>query len=1205
VKHPEPSAKSSDDWVAAACAYALATYGVPREEFIWGTSARRTSPGAFTSAASVLIAYAATDRRELYLLEGRGHAARWRRVPASADEARAADEDAWLARARAYVTRAHPGSVCVNGTLDARLDATAVRTTTGVAYAATDARRLFLLDRSIGQWSWLEVPETVLARVADDAAEPVAYDTTGQFTITLPAGSASLDEWMWRSRVHKRIETALGLVTTDAGPADKRVDSKATFFLATDTRTVFCNDSPIGLPVKWVVTMRFDDPPALQKASAASSGATQDDSVKAWVETVQRHAAGVFHVTATRFYAGTLPGRLPAYRFAHGSAYAAIDTRQLFLCEGKDEAAVWREVPATAVLAKERAWCDAVLQHAVDAHSVLASRFHFGTLAGRPRSSLMDSWSAYAAVDTHQLFVLKGLESENVWHEVPATSALAQARDAEDGAWIRATGKRLRAWLSEFTYESGARIADAKGPVHDGLLFFETETRTIYKAVRDAAYRHVWVVIDAQDRRDQAAVKNAPNAEWLAKAKAYYEANLARGEHATFEVSDIAPGTSRSYDHGSVHADPTACVAWEVCKGDGKWTLVPPATITAMRPTERLGRALDGSWCATPLAQMTAAVATATAVENDNASMAAWIRWLADKTTSLHLRMSSDPMIDVVSLPLDALYVTYDAGTVRQVTSGTAGIHQGVPREDLGREAFERQRAWPERVRAFASRNKRELRSGSGLPGGFSHPDAGDIFLDELNGRTDVRVTSGEVWETLTEEEVAADEARYATRGSFADFRAQCEKADRMGQRPGQFASNFLLVAHPDIWERFRARTRTPHSIYDPSADPFYVDANLPAFWAWLEAHWSDGPEEKTVEKDEKTASEAMSEDAFIKRVRTYAMFISAVDLVFGAEMPGQSRITRHDVVYADVNRRRVYVSARGLSGVDWSDVTEFQLECAEAKALHTVVRPDPTLSNEDRAAIDAWLERVDRMAHAAGLSVVYGPNGFQPSPFGHDARCLYANTDTGHVYGIDSTLDGSPVWELRRPYDFTASFRMTKRRPSEVHANPKPRLDKLVETALDDAADATLRVAGRQLLRAARDPLAAVLARHLAPDDAALRGRAAAFLQTELGEALFAFALGLALEALPAVGGAIPAKIARELRVAALASAGDLLAEIVTGPLRQLLADGIRGEAAHEAVRVAPDLADDAAAAPAQHDDGDDVCEVAAPLSTNEGMVE
>ncbi len=110
------------------------------------------------------------------------------------------------------------------------------------------------------------------------------------------------------------------------------------------------------------------------------------------------------------------------------------------------------------------------------------------------------------------------------------------------------------------------------------------------------------------------------------------------------------------------------------------------------------------------------------------------------------------------------------------------------------------------------------------------------------------------------------------------------------------------------------------------------------------------------------------------------------------------------------------------------------------------------------------------------------------------------------------------------------------------------------------DATDAAWRTAASQFVKLTREPLVGLLTRHLAPGDEALRARVAAFLTTELGGALLSAALSAVLSAMPDSAGPAPAKLARELRVRALADAGDVLADVVLGPLRQVLALSLHG---------------------------------------------
>lgn len=112
-----------------------------------------------------------------------------------------------------------------------------------------------------------------------------------------------------------------------------------------------------------------------------------------------------------------------------------------------------------------------------------------------------------------------------------------------------------------------------------------------------------------------------------------------------------------------------------------------------------------------------------------------------------------------------------------------------------------------------------------------------------------------------------------------------------------------------------------------------------------------------------------------------------------------------------------------------------------------------------------------------------------------------------------------------------------------------------ITKTLQSDATEAAWRTAGSQLVKMTRDPLVGLLSRHLGPDDPALRKKIADFLATEAGTALLAALLSVGLSALPVTSGEAPARLARELRVKAMADMGDLVADVIMGPMRQVIA--------------------------------------------------
>lgn len=122
------------------------------------------------------------------------------------------------------------------------------------------------------------------------------------------------------------------------------------------------------------------------------------------------------------------------------------------------------------------------------------------------------------------------------------------------------------------------------------------------------------------------------------------------------------------------------------------------------------------------------------------------------------------------------------------------------------------------------------------------------------------------------------------------------------------------------------------------------------------------------------------------------------------------------------------------------------------------------------------------------------------------------------------------------------------------------PNMKEIGKTLQGDATEAAWRTAGSQMVKLTRDPLAAVLQRHLNPDDDALRAKIGRFLETEAGAALLAGLLSVGLSAMPATAGDAPQRLARELRIKAMSGMGDLTADVLMGPLRQVMATYLQG---------------------------------------------
>lgn len=163
------------------------------------------------------------------------------------------------------------------------------------------------------------------------------------------------------------------------------------------------------------------------------------------------------------------------------------------------------------------------------------------------------------------------------------------------------------------------------------------------------------------------------------------------------------------------------------------------------------------------------------------------------------------------------------------------------------------------------------------------------------------------------------------------------------------------------------------------------------------------------------------------------------------------------------------------------------------------------------------------------------------------------------HTLAEDQSLKGltqqsrCTAWSGERTV--TAEETTTLRREHAAQGAPSMDTKTLTQTIKVDASEAAWRTAGSQFVKLAREPLVGLLTRHLAPGDDAFRARLAAFLETELGTALLASMLSASLSALPQTAGDVPQKLARELRVRAMAAAGDVLADVLMGPLRQVMA--------------------------------------------------
>lgn len=116
-------------------------------------------------------------------------------------------------------------------------------------------------------------------------------------------------------------------------------------------------------------------------------------------------------------------------------------------------------------------------------------------------------------------------------------------------------------------------------------------------------------------------------------------------------------------------------------------------------------------------------------------------------------------------------------------------------------------------------------------------------------------------------------------------------------------------------------------------------------------------------------------------------------------------------------------------------------------------------------------------------------------------------------------------------------------------------KVQQVVNTAKADASKSGVRIARKQLLKLMRDPLVAYLAGNLGDGSESARKKAADFLSSELGEALMSGLVGVGLSTIPdSMGGQYKVMLAEELRVHGMTEVGDQVADLLMGPLRQVL---------------------------------------------------
>lgn len=171
-----------------------------------------------------------------------------------------------------------------------------------------------------------------------------------------------------------------------------------------------------------------------------------------------------------------------------------------------------------------------------------------------------------------------------------------------------------------------------------------------------------------------------------------------------------------------------------------------------------------------------------------------------------------------------------------------------------------------------------------------------------------------------------------------------------------------------------------------------------------------------------------------------------------------------------------------------------------------------------------------------------------------NDERVLYL--DGSSI--VAASWDGTPL-----KISITNTTPEQKATPTMTPQTPAP--TPILDTVKADAIASAWRLAGSQFVKLAKEPLVATLSRHLGPDDDSMRARIAAFLDTELGIALLSGVLSAGLSAMPtppnSQAASINGQLARELRVRSMAATGDLIADVLMGPLRQVAVMYLSGD--------------------------------------------
>lgn len=227
-------------------------------------------------------------------------------------------------------------------------------------------------------------------------------------------------------------------------------------------------------------------------------------------------------------------------------------------------------------------------------------------------------------------------------------------------------------------------------------------------------------------------------------------------------------------------------------------------------------------------------------------------------------------------------------------------------------------------------------------------------------------------------------------------------------------------------------------------------------------------------------------------------------------------------------------------------------------EASVTLARASARESNRNIESAVGLARGASGLLGAAGESASWLYQTETPREDSHETSSILAA-----ISKVQSTASGAPVAASTiqpssqpTPRDSAmTNAKDSSTSPSSPVSAVRATTGKVIETLENDAQDAAWRLAGSQFVKLMRDPLVGLMSRHLAPNDESMRARIAGFLETEVGTALLSAVLSAALSSLPRAAGPVPDRLARELRVRAMADAGDVVADLVMGPMRQVVA--------------------------------------------------